>query len=96
MNDYSVCITWGLHGTNFYLLDVHRRRLTYPQLKRAVIDLFRKFEPTNILIEDKSSGISLIHELESEYIYSVDACKSDPGSDKYMRLAAQSIKVENG
>ena len=96
MNDYSVCTTWGVDGVNFYLLDVFRRKLNYPQLKRAAIDLYRKFQPTNVLIEDKSSGISLIQELEAEYIFVVVACKSDPGSDKYMRLAAESIKFENG
>jgi predicted phage terminase large subunit-like protein len=95
-NDYSVCTTWGVEGINFYLLDVFRKKLNYPQLKRAAIDLYRKLEPFNILIEDKSSGISLIQELQAEYIYYVVACTSDPGSDKYMRLATESIKFESG
>jgi phage terminase large subunit-like protein len=36
LNDYSVCTTWGLLNMDFYLLDVYRRRLSYPDLKRAV------------------------------------------------------------
>lgn len=96
MNDFSVCTTWGLNCTDFYLIDVYRERLNYPQLKRAVIERYRQFQPFNILIEDKSSGIALIQELQSEGIYSIDSCKPDPGADKYMRLAAQSIKFENG
>ena len=35
MNSYTVCTTWSLSGANFYLMDVRRERLTYPQLKRA-------------------------------------------------------------
>ena len=38
LSDYSVCTTWGLKGQNYYLLDVVRRKLSYPELRRAVID----------------------------------------------------------
>lgn len=96
LNDYSACTTWGLLYTDFYLLDVYRKRVTYPQLKRAVVDLFRKYHPFKILIEDKSSGISLIQELKSDDIYNVAPYKPAPGSDKIMRLGIQSIKFENG
>jgi hypothetical protein len=40
LNDYSVCTTWGLLHMNFYLLDVYRKRLSYPDLKRAVVNSF--------------------------------------------------------
>jgi predicted phage terminase large subunit-like protein len=96
MSDYSVCTTWGYENRQFYLLDVFRKRLTYPQLKRAVGELYRKFHPTKLLIEDKSSGISLIQEIKAEGVYSVEPYKPEPGSDKFMRFAAQSIKFENG
>jgi phage terminase large subunit-like protein len=32
--DYSVCTTWGLKGSNFYLLNVLGKRLSFPDLKR--------------------------------------------------------------
>jgi predicted phage terminase large subunit-like protein len=96
MNSYSVCTTWALSGSNFYLLDVFRKRLTFPELKRTVIELFRKFKPSKLLIEDKASGISLIQELESAGVYCIESCKPEPGRDKYVRLAEQSIKFENG
>lgn len=96
MSDYSVCTTWGYADQKFYLLDVFRKRLTYPQLKYAVGELYRKFRPTKLLIEDKSSGISLIQELKAEGVYSIEPYKPEPGSDKFMRFAAQSIKFENG
>src|SRR6202022_4268101 len=34
--DYSVCTTWGIKAKHAYLLDVLRKRLAYPDLKRAV------------------------------------------------------------
>ena len=96
LNDYSVCTTWGLLYMDFYLLDVYRKRLTYPQLKRAVGELFRRFHPVKVLIEDKSSGISLNQELRLDGVYCIEPYKPAPGSDKIMRLGEQSIKFENG
>ena len=34
--DYSVCTTWGLKKGHFYLLNVFRKKLGYPDLKRAL------------------------------------------------------------
>ena len=95
-NDFSVCTTWGLYDSKFYLLDVYRKRLTYPALKRAAVELWKKFNPNKLLIEDKSSGTALIQELKSEGVYRIEPYVVPPGSDKYYRIDAQSIKFENG
>jgi predicted phage terminase large subunit-like protein len=85
-----------LVGANFYLIDVYRARLSYPNLKRAVVNMYKKHHPDEILIEDQSSGIALIEELKREDIYTVTAWKPKGGEDKYQRLAAESIKFEEG
>ena len=36
LSDFSVCTTWGIKAKNLYLLNVTRKRLEYPALKRAV------------------------------------------------------------
>jgi hypothetical protein len=36
LSDYSVCTTWGIAGNNLYLVDLVRRRMEYPELKREV------------------------------------------------------------
>jgi predicted phage terminase large subunit-like protein len=95
-NDYSVCTTWGTFDGNFYLLDVFRKRLNFPELKRAILDLFKKYNPLKLLIEDRGSGTSMLQELKYEYIWCLEAYNPKQGSDKLMRLAAQSIKFENG
>jgi phage terminase large subunit-like protein len=53
--DYSVCTTWGLKGANFWLLNVLRKKLAYPELKRAIREQSELFRPAVILIEDKAS-----------------------------------------
>jgi hypothetical protein len=42
LSDYSVCTTWGVHDKRYYLLDVFRQRLNYPDLKRKVRDLVER------------------------------------------------------
>ena len=96
LNDFSVCTTWKVSDEKFYLIDVHRNRLTFPELKRAAMELHRKYNPQCLLIEDKSSGTSLIQDLQSEGVYGIEAYKPPPGSEKGMRFAAQSIKFEGG
>ena len=36
LSDFSVCTSWGVLDKNLYLIDVLRRRMEYPELKRAV------------------------------------------------------------
>jgi len=55
-NDYSVCTTWGVCKGQYYLLDVYRARLEFPNLKRAVMELQELFKARTILIEDRTSG----------------------------------------
>jgi predicted phage terminase large subunit-like protein len=95
-HDYSVCTTWGVLNGQYYLLDVFRRRLEYPDLRRAVKDLYRKFSPNLVLIEDKGSGSQLIQDLRVDRVFSVKAYCPPPGNDKQMRLFAQSSMFENG
>lgn len=95
LNDFSVCTTWVLAGDNFYLIDVLRKKLEYPDLKRAVIAQAGRFTPNHILIEDKSSGTSLIQDLRADGIYSQEY-KPPPSTDKIMRLFAQTGKFEAG
>jgi predicted phage terminase large subunit-like protein len=95
LNDFSVCTTWARNSEHFYLLDVFRKRLNYPDLKRAVQQQWDLYKPSRVLIEDKSSGISLIQELTGT-MYGLEPYKPPPGSDKLLRLNAQSIRFESG
>ena len=92
--DYSVCTTWGLKGPNFWLLNVLRKKLAYPELKRAVREQRELFKPTAILVEDKASGTQLIQELIADGLSAVT--RYAPDGDKIMRLHTQTATIENG
>lgn len=92
--DYSVCTTWGIYDKVFYLLDVYRKRMEYPELKRQVVRLAKQREAETILIEDKASGSQLIQELRNE-LYGIHGVKLE-GGDKIMRMHAQTATIENG
>jgi predicted phage terminase large subunit-like protein len=93
-SDYSVCTTWGVSGQNRYLLDVWRKRVIYPDLKRAVVDLSVRYSASSILIEDHGSGTPLIQEFKREGVSKIEGHK--PVGDKQMRMAAQTNQIEGG
>jgi predicted phage terminase large subunit-like protein len=94
LSDFSVCTTWGMKGKELFLLNLFRRRLEYPALKRAVREQQNLFNATEVLIEDKASGTQLIQELITEGGRGVT--RYQPTSDKTMRLHAQTGMIENG
>ncbi len=96
LNDFSVCTTWGAANDCYFLLDVFRQRLNYPELKRAVKELADRHNAEIILVEDKASGTQLIQDLEAEGILGVKPYTPPPGSDKTLRLYAQTAEFEGG
>jgi predicted phage terminase large subunit-like protein len=82
-------------GDTVYVLDVFRERLEYPDLKRKVIDLHRRWRSwTNdyaLLIENKGSGISLIQDLKHQNIHAIAV---EPKEDKLIRMNAQTARIE--
>jgi predicted phage terminase large subunit-like protein len=93
--DYSAFTIWGQSGKQFYLLYVCRERLNFPDLKRKVVDLAQRFNATSVVIEDKASGTQLIQDLHGE-VHGVVPYAPPPGSDKIIRLHAQSPMFEGG
>lgn len=97
INDYSVGTSWIVDKQGrYYLESVVRKRLDYPDLKRAVIEESKRFRPNKILIEDKASGSSLIQELKREGVLGVTAYEPPTGQDKTMRLYAVTNVIEAG
>ena len=92
--DYSVCTTWGVKDKRYCLLSVLRKKLAYPDLKRAVIEQDSLFRPQTIVIEDRASGTQLIQDLIHERLSHV--ARYAPDGDKVMRLHAQTAVMENG
>ena len=93
-SDYSVGTTWGVTATGYYLLNVWRARVEFPELKRQVIAQAAQFKPAAVIIEDKASGQSLIQELKRETALPILAIKVD--SDKIARAQAATPVIEAG
>ena len=93
-NDYSVCTVWGESDNAYYLLDVWRRKVEFPELKRAVSALYDKDKPRVVLVEDKASGQSLIQELRRETRAPILPIKVD--RDKASRVYAITPLIEAG
>ena len=93
-SDYTVCTTWGRKGKQFYLLNVLRKRLKFPDLKRAVVEQARIFDARHVVIEDCAAGIALIQQLKEDGFYKLQPFK--PKGDKVERLQAQTAVMEAG
>jgi predicted phage terminase large subunit-like protein len=96
INDPSVGTVWqsGRVYPGHYLRDVFRDRIDYPTLKRKVIAMAERDHPSAILIEDKSSGQSLIQELRSTTSLPIIAI--EPEGNKVFRATDVSTMVEAG
>jgi predicted phage terminase large subunit-like protein len=81
-----VCATFGESKNGFYLLSLYRGKIEFPELKRKVSELADFWKPSEIYIEDRASGQSLISELKIATTYPVIAVKAD--HDKETRAAA--------
>ena len=70
--DYSVGTVWHVQdrGRKIHLVDLVRGRFEYPELVAAASALCRKWKvdgvTTDLIIEDKGSGSSLIQSLKNE------------------------------
>jgi predicted phage terminase large subunit-like protein len=94
LSDFSVCTTWGVVDQHVYLLDVYRKRLSYPELKSALREQAATHNPKTILVEDEASGTQLIQELVAEGVHAVQ--KYAPTMHKITRMNTVTSTIENG
>lgn len=97
INDPTVGTFWHLGNRahpGYYLREVWRDRVDYPTLKRKVIAFAERDRPMAILIEDKSSGQSLIQELRATTTLPIIAI--EPDGNKVFRAEEVSPTVEAG
>ncbi len=92
--DYSVCTIWGYVDQNFYLLDLWRKQVTFPQLRNAILELDRQWTPTLIVVESVGSGMSLCQDLEATLGRYVAGCV--PEGNKAHRFEAATLLMEKG
>jgi len=92
--DFSVCTTWGFRENNWYLLDVWRGQLDYPDLKSRTLALVEQWDPDRVLIEDAATGRSLFDELFRDDRRRYERIR--PENDKETRFQSSLAPVEEG
>ena len=102
--DYSVITTWGVFypnedaGPNILLVDVRKGRYDFPELKRVAKEQHDYWQPDNVLIEAKATGITLQQELRRMGIpvtmYSPGGRRA--GQDKVSRANSVAPIMESG
>lgn len=93
-NDPTVCAVFGEFENDYYLIEVIRKWLEYPELKKEALSLIKKYSPTAVLIEDKASGQSLIQDLKRESKFNIIPIKVS--KDKITRFASVMPFIEAG
>jgi predicted phage terminase large subunit-like protein len=103
-SDFSACTTWGVFyhpddvGTmqaNIILLDAHKERLEFPELKKKAYEFYGYWEPDACIVEAKAAGTPLIFELRAMGIPVAEYTPSR-GNDKISRVNAVSDLFASG
>lgn len=92
-NDWSVGTTWLYKNGMYYLMDVVREKLNYPDLKARMLAAALQYNPWCILIEDTGVGTGLIADLKSEGLDVIDISATQ---SKEARANIQTPKFESG
>jgi predicted phage terminase large subunit-like protein len=92
---YSACLTVLIRNNNeYYLIDVWRDKVEFPELCTAVARLAKKYRPNAILIEDQASGSPLIAQCQRSEM--TDIIPWRPTTDKKTRMNGETAKLEAG
>jgi len=107
--DFTAITTWGVFypegkiGEEMYdgneahliLIDCVKERFDFPELKQEAMRLYEYWEPDNVIIEAKGSGLPLIQELRRIGI-PVNTFSPGKGQDKIARLNSVSPIFQDG
>lgn len=98
--DYNACQVWGVfyderEKANIIMLNAWKKRMEYPELKKAMLDAYAEWEPDTLLIEKKSSGSVLFQEFRNAGI-PVSEFTPGKGNDKIARVNSVSDIFSSG
>ncbi len=98
--DYTAWQVWGVfyderEKANIILLDAWKKRMEYPELRSAMLEEYRRWEPDCFLIEKKSSGSVLYQEFRQAGLPVSDFTPSK-GQDKIARVNSVSEIFSSG
>ena len=95
-SDYSVGLTFAVRNKNeYYLIDIFRKRVNFPDLCNAVEAQSKKYTPNAILIEEHAAGTPLIDECKLRRGMS-GIIGVRPTKDKRARMDGETPKLVSG
>ena len=94
-NDPCACMTMGQRGSNFYIFDVLNKKMEFPELLTTSRQYHKIYKPRVIVVEDKSSGTSLIQSLELAAPI-IPVFRMPANEDKVSRTNAQTGYIQTG
>ena len=92
--DYSVCLTFGYLDGKWYLIQIIRVHLGFPQLCDRAKAQYRLWKPDMVLIEDATFGQQLGQELRHRGEFWPKMIR--PLADKVTRMVGQLTLIEEG
>lgn len=93
-SDYSVCITWGVTKNMHYILNVWRKQVRFPELKRKMVEINAKYGSNEVWVEAKATGVPAVDELKMSTRLPFKLI--NPIKDKVSRAHAASPAFEAG
>ena len=94
-HDFSVCTTWALCGDEYYLLNVYRERLEFPDLEKAIYKQREIWKADLVILEKAGSGTSLAQNIRRQgpnhWLQVIS-----PAGSKQDRASQQTPKFERG
>ena len=95
-NDYSACTTMGIGRNRYFVLDVWKGQLEFPEVKRQVQLLYDKWKPAKVFVEGggSASGKATIQAMKRDS--RVPLFESIRATDKVLRADTVSPTHEAG
>ena len=84
--DDSACVVLLIRNEVFFILEVVRGRFPFETLKRKIIELKKRYDPSTLLIEESPISLGLIQSLREQ---SINVTTYKPETDKRARLISQ-------
>ena len=95
--DWSVCTTWRKLRRDYYLIDVWRGRLEFPDIRRKIVELAHRYKTNCVLVEQAGPGLHHIQELRANPVPGVPMpIGIKPEQDKVVRMEAQCVRFMSG
>lgn len=95
-DDYTSCVTLGIARNRYYIIDVWKGKLQFPDVKRAVQQQFDKWHPQKVYVEGggSASGKATVQAMKREC--TVPIFETITSTDKVLRADTVSPAVESG